>query len=139
VFASERLNQSHQFTAMPRGTPGIDRRAVTYVWHRGDGIVVAHYTLSPHRLHSDQREVPAVLLTQLALDQPLQRQALAGRLLADALGRVLQATRTVEAAYVVAEAEDERTAAVYQHHGFIPIPGTRRLIQRTFDIKAAIG
>jgi len=124
---------------MPCGDSRIDRSAVTYVWHRGDGIVVAHYGLSPHRLRSDQQDLPAVLLSALALEQSLQRQALAGQLLADALSRVLQAIKTVDAHYVVAEAGDDRASAVYQHHGFTPIPGTRRLVQRTADIAAAIG
>jgi GNAT superfamily N-acetyltransferase len=126
MFVSERLKGSNQ-------------GAVTYVWHRGDGIALASFTLSPHQLCVDHRALPAVLLSQLTLDESLQRQALGGQLLADALSRVLRATETVGASYVVAEPGDDRTAAVYQHHGFMPIPGTRRLVQRTVDIAAAIG
>jgi predicted N-acetyltransferase YhbS len=112
---------------------------VAFVWHRGDGDVLAYYALSPHRLRSGEREAPAVLLSQLTLHESLQRQALGGQVVADALSRVLHATRSVDARYVVAEAGDDRTAAVYRHHGFTPIPGTQRLIQRTVDIQAAIG
>jgi GNAT superfamily N-acetyltransferase len=110
--------------------------------------VVAYYSLAAHLLQRDQlpsklgrggpRQVPSVLLARLALDQTLRGQGLGGALLADALRRVLRATETVAARFVVVDSIDENAAAFYQHHGFRPIPDTMRLIAKLSDIAAAL-
>lgn len=63
--------------------------------------------------------IPAVRLGRLAVDQAFKGQGLGAALLVDALMRSL---RSDIAAYaMVVEAKDERAAAFYQHHGFIPL------------------
>ena len=59
-------------------------------------------------------------------------------LLVDALTRVVAATRTVAARFVVVDAVDEAAAGFYEQHGFRRIPGTLRLVQKVSDIAASI-
>ena len=118
------------------------------MWHRDDRVVVAYYALTAHLLQRDElpralgrggpRQVPAVLLARLALDQSLQGQGLGGALLADALERIVAATETVAARFVVVDAIDDAAAAFYAHHGFRQVPETRRLVQKITDVEAAL-
>lgn len=127
---------------------GVRRTARTFVWHRGDGVVVAYYSLTAHLLQREElphalgrggpRQIPAVLLARLALNQSLQGQGLGAALLAEALQRVVAVTETVAARFVVVDAIDEPAAGFYEHHGFRRIPGTRRLVQKVSDIAAAL-
>jgi GNAT superfamily N-acetyltransferase len=118
------------------------------VWHRGDLAVVAYYSLTAHLLQRDQlpralgrggpRQIPAVLLARLALDQSLHGHGLGAALLADALERIVAATETVAARFVLVDAIDDTAAAFYAHHGFRQVPETRRLLQKVSDIEAAL-
>lgn len=125
------------------------RTARTFVWHRGDGVVVAYLGLAAHlvaraelpdRVGRDSPGViPAILLARLALDRSLQGRSLGGELLWDALSRAVAAGRRVGARLVVADAIDERAIAFYEHHGFTPVSGTPgRLVQEVSDIAAAL-
>jgi predicted N-acetyltransferase YhbS len=78
------------------------------------------------------------LLARLALDQSLHGQGLGGALLADALERIVAATETVAARFVVVDAMDDSAADYYEHHGFRRVPDTRRLVQKLTDIAAAL-
>ena len=84
------------------------------------------------------RQIPGVLLARLALDQVLHGRGLGGALLANALARVVAATDTIEARFVVVDAIDEAAARFYEHHGFLAIPDTRRLIAKVSDVAAGI-
>jgi len=84
------------------------------------------------------RQVPAVLVARLALDKTLHGQDLGGALLADGLTRVVVATQTAAARFVVVDAIDESAAAFYEHHGFRRIPETGRLVQKISDVAAAL-
>jgi GNAT superfamily N-acetyltransferase len=109
---------------------------------------VAYYSIAAHLLQRDElpstlgrggpRQIPAVLLARLALDRTLQGGGLGGVLLADAMRRVIAATETVAARFVVVDAIDERAANFYAHHGFERVPETHRLIAKLSDIAAAI-
>lgn len=111
--------------------------------------MLAYYSLTAHLLQREElprspgrggpRQIPAVLLARLALDRSLHGQGLGGALLADALGRVVAATETVAARFVVVDAIDEPAAIFYEYHGFRRIPDTRRLVQKISDIAAALG
>ena len=124
------------------------RTARTFVWHAGDGRVVGYNALAAHLLERGDlparlgrggpRQIPAVLLARLALDQTLHGRGLGGALLADALARVVAATETVAARFVVVDAIDEAAGRFYEHHGFRAVPGTRRLIAKVSDIAAAV-
>jgi GNAT superfamily N-acetyltransferase len=112
------------------------------------GDVIAYYTISAHLLQREDlpaklgrgnpTQIPAVLLGRLALHERLRGQHRSGELLADALGRILEATDTIAARFVVADAINENAVGFYLHHGFRPIPSTMRLVQKLNDIAAAL-
>jgi GNAT superfamily N-acetyltransferase len=163
-YRSEALDPDrHDLSALNSGEPELDgwllehaagaearRVARTFVWvadERAD-LVVGYYSLTGHRLVRDAlptsigrgspTEIPAVLLARLALDRGQQGTGAGGALLADALGRIVVATQTVAARFVVVDALHERAAGFYEHHGFRRIAGTLRPVQKVSDIAAAI-
>ena len=163
AFRSEPLDPArHRLDSLDSGEPELDswlrehaagaearRVARTFVWCReGEDVVVGYYSLAGHRLIRDElpksigrgspAEIPAVLLARLAIDAQLQGQRLGGALLADALKRVVAATDLVAARFVVVDALDENAAKFYEHHGFRPIPGTLRLVQKISSVLAAL-
>lgn len=105
----------------------------TYVWHRGDGAVVAYFTLMPYfierqTLHKKQarglpERIPCYLIARLALDHHLHGQGLGSQLLASALTRAAIGARDLGGRYVIVDAIDEGAASFYRHHGFEPIAG----------------
>ena len=122
----------------------------TFVWHSGDGVVVAYYTLAAHLVARESlttrigrgspKVIPAILLARLALHGSLQGQGLGAELLWDALSRAVAANRQAAARLVVVDAVDERAASFYEHIGFEPIPGNpTRLVQKMSSIEAALG
>jgi len=131
------LSEAHELGEFDSGRPELDewlvkhalgagarRTARTFIWHRGDRVVVACYSLSAHLLQRE--ELPRAL-------------GHGAPPLADALERVLAATGTVAARFVVVDAIDENAPRFYEHHGFRQIPGTRRLVQKVSDVAAALG
>ena len=162
ALVSEALGDHHELAAFASGQPSLDswltqhargaearRTARTFVWHQGDGVVVASSTLAGHVLVKDQlpralgrgspERIPAALLARLALDRCLQGQGLGSVALAEALGRVVGAAKVVAARFVVVGAIDNTAANFYEHHGFRAVPGTKRLIQKLSDVAAALG
>jgi GNAT superfamily N-acetyltransferase len=122
--------------------------ARTFVWAEEDGEVVAYYALAAHQVSKDglprqlatggPRQIPAVLVSKLALDQKLQGKGLGGSLLVDTLQRLLQATEVVAARLLVVDAIDDHAARFYEHFGFVlTAPGSRRLVQKRSDVAAA--
>jgi len=83
--------------------------------------------------------VPAALVARLAVDRQYQGRQLGGRLLRFAIERILDANAHVAVTLVVADAIDEPAVAFYEHHGFLRVPGTQRLLARTSDLGAALG
>jgi predicted GNAT family N-acyltransferase len=84
--------------------------------------------------------IPAVLLGKLALDRRLHGQRLGGQLLFDAYLRVLTATRTVAARYLVVDAIDDEAVRFYEHYGFIrsPTEPSMRMVRKISDIQADV-
>lgn len=129
-------------TASRRGT------ARTWVWVDGMTQVVGYYALDAHKVAREQVpsrigrggpvEIPAVLLARLALSEHLRGRGLGAVLVADALERIITATRTVAARVVVVDALTEPVARFYEALGFRRIPGSLRLVQKISDIEAAI-
>ncbi|MHB8466086.1 MAG: GNAT family N-acetyltransferase [Acidimicrobiales bacterium] len=114
----------------------------TYVWHIGDGVVVAYYAMMPYcieraNLSSKQgrglpERIACYLIARLALCTDLQRQRLGSQLLASALERAARGSAELGGRYVVVDAIDETAHAFYRHHGFQPVPGhDNRLILAT--------
>jgi len=121
--------------------------ARVWVWLDEADRVVAYYSLSASKVKRDDIptalgrggpvEMPAVLIGRLALDRSLRGQNLGEVLLADALARIVEATRTVGARFVVIDALHERVAVRYQRFGFRRIPNSLLLVQKVADIAAA--
>ena len=160
-LVSEALRDDHDLSAFASGHPALDswlaehalgaearRVSRSFVWHGGDGVAVGYYSLAAHVLVKDQlpralgrgspERIPAALLARLALDRRLQGQGLGAVALAEALGRVVEATKVVAARSVVVDAIDGEAARFYEHHGFRSIPGTTRLVQKLSDVAAAL-
>lgn len=160
-FTSEPLNDSHILTSFDSGKEPLDRwlrqsagrgqlqdTGRTFVWHVGDGEVVAYFTLTGHALHRESlskkqahslpAEVPAILLAKLALDVSLHGQGLGGELLLDALTRCVRAGEIVASRFVVVDAIDESAVSFYEKYGFTRIPTTVpvRLLRRLKSIAA---
>ncbi len=117
----------------------------TFVWLDESDEVVAYYTLCAHKLVSAEltrsqagtsRELGAVLLARLALDERLHGQELGAALLVDALTRIVEATETVAARYVVVDAMNHRAAGFYGHFGFAPTPVPLRYVRKRSSIAA---
>lgn len=121
--------------------------ARVWVWLDEAGRVVAFYSLSASKVKRDDipkslgrggpLEIPAVLIGRLALDRSLRGQNLGDVLLADALTRIVEATKTVGARLVVIDALHERVAVLYERFGFRRPPSSLLLVQRVADIAAA--
>jgi GNAT superfamily N-acetyltransferase len=163
TFVSETLAEHHLLEEFASGNHALDdwlhhharhaqsmRTARTFVWHGGDKVVVAYFSLAAHLVvradlpprlgRGSPDAIPAVLLARIALDRSLQGQGLGGELLVDALSRAVQASDVAAGRLVVVDAIDEAAAAFYEHHGFVAVPGNRqRLVQKVNDIAAALG
>ena len=163
-FRSQALDPAlHDLSSFQSGEPALDtwlrehaaaaqdrRVARTFVWvERGaPDLAVGYYSLTGHRLvrddlprsvgHGSPAEIPAVLLARLALDVRYQGGGSGGAHLADALQRIVVATQTVAARFVVVDALHEKAAGFYQHHGFRRVPGTFRLVQKVSDIAKSL-
>ena len=117
------------------------RRRVAYCFvgvEQASKLVAAYYTLASASLPMTDlpaelsrklpryASVPAALIGRMAVDRNFQGRGLGAAMLADAIQRVLAAAPTVYAFLV--DAKDERAAAVYRHHGFIPVAGRPRTL-----------
>jgi len=144
-FVCEAFGDVHDTSGFDSGHPALDdwlRKSArdsdgrnltrTYVWHRGDQIVVAYYTLMPYIIEREAlstrqgRGLPSrisgYLIARLALHQDLQGKRIGSQVLASALTRAATAARDIGGRYVVVDAIDAGAASFYRHHGFEPIP-----------------
>lgn len=163
TFTSEELRREHDRTRFGSGKADLDgwlrdhalhagamNTGRTFVWHSGDRIVLAYFTLAAHLVAKEAlpkragrgspNAIPAILLARLALDRSQQGRGLGAELLWDALSRAVAANRQAAARLVVVDAVDEHAASFYEHFGFEPIPDIpTRLIQKMSSIEAALG
>jgi GNAT superfamily N-acetyltransferase len=153
--------EKHNIGGFQCGEPSLDtwlreqavpatarRTARTWVWVDDQGTVVAYYALAAHKISRGEvpgkigrggpAEIPAVLLARLALSQSLRGHNLGEVLVADALARVLAATRIVAAGVVVVDALHEKVASFYERLGFRRLPESLVLVQKIADIEAAL-
>jgi len=160
-YRSERLGFSHDVSRFRCGNDVLDawlrqhaamsqakRTSVTYVWTRGDAVVVAYYSLAPHLIENaelprrlgrgDPRQIPAILLARLALAEELRGSGLGGVLLHDALTRAVAASQQVGGRYVVVDAIDDDAERFHQHFGFTATPRQARLVRKVSDIEADV-
>jgi predicted GNAT family N-acyltransferase len=159
AYESERLGPGHDVSGFRCGHEVLDdwlrhhaataqakRTSVTYVWTRGDTVVVAYYSLAPHLIENaelprrlgrgDPRQIPAILLARLALSEELRGSGLGGVLLYDALTRAVAASQQVGGRYVVVDGIDDDAERFYQHFGFTATPREARLVRKVSDIEA---
>jgi predicted N-acetyltransferase YhbS len=132
---------AHAEAEIKRGTARV------WVWLDDDGQIVGYYSLSASKVRRDEvpsalgrggpEEIPAVLLGRLALHLSLHGRNLDELLVADALGRIVEATRTVGARVVVVDALHEGAAVFYERLGFRRIPNGLLLVQKVADIRVA--
>lgn len=64
----------------------------------------------------------AALIGRLARDERVRGRGVGELLLADAIGRILTAARTLAVFAIVVDAKDERASAFYEGFGFRPFP-----------------
>jgi GNAT superfamily N-acetyltransferase len=144
-FVCEVFADGHDASTFDSGQPALDEwlrtsardsdgrnLTRTYVWHRGDGVVVAYYTLMPYFIERETLSkkqgrglpdrIPCYLVARLALHRVLQGNRLGSQLLASALTRVAAGGRDLGGRYVIVDAIDDAAASFYRHHGFAPIP-----------------
>lgn len=162
AFHSEHFDpERHDVCGFTCGEPSLDtwlceqavpasarHTARTWVWVDAQGKVVGYYALAAHKVaraevparigRGGPVEIPAVLLARLALSTSWRGQGLGGVLVADALARVVEATRTVAARLVVVDALHERVAQFYESLGFRRVPSSLVLVQRIADVEAAL-
>lgn len=136
--------RSHASTASSRGY------GRTYVWHFGDDVVVAFYTLAAHSFSrnelpkklakGEQVIVPALLLGKFALDVSLQGQGLSRILIADAVTEAEKASQIAGARYLIVDALTPEMMGLYEGFGFHPsarpIAHPNRLFARIEDLAA---
>jgi len=162
-FVCEVFGDAHDVSTFTCGRPELDhwlRKSArdsdgrnltrTYVWHRGDGVVVAYYTLMPYfvergTLSKKQARglpdrIPCYLIARLALGEKLQHQRLGSQLLASALTRAATGAAALGGRYVVVDALDAEARGFYEHHGFVSVPGSEnRLLLPTKALDPYIG
>lgn len=114
------------------------RIAVVYVLYDAvKGRIAGYYTLSSLSVELPEGmrkglakypEYPATLIGRLAVDESYQGQGLGKRILLDALGRALAASRKVASYAVITDAKNEQAQAFYSRYGFLSLPteGSRR-------------
>lgn len=166
-FISTHYSDEFSTDSFTSGKPALDRwlidhaknaqskrTAQVFIWHEQDErdhrAVLAYFTLSAHEIIADdlprrlQRgmpdKLPAILLGKFALDASLHGQRLGGELLYDVYQRVLAATDSVGARYLVVDAIDEEAAQFYEHFGFTRMEGAHlmRLVRKISDIEADV-
>jgi GNAT superfamily N-acetyltransferase len=160
-FVSEHLTSDHDLDSFDSGQPELDewlrrsalhaesiRSGRTWVWTQA-GAVLAYFTLAGHVIEREALprqlgrgspdRIPAVLIARLALDRAHHGQGLGGVLLADASTRIVAATELVAARFIVVDAIDDSAANFYNHHGYQPLPDTRRLVRKLSDVAHDLG
>ena len=159
-FVCELLADGHDLSAFDCAEPTLDdwlRKSArdsdgrditrTYVFHRGDGVVVAYYSVMPYFIEREvltkkqagglPDRIPCYLISKLALDNSLKGQHLGSQLLASALARAAPAAAQIGGRYVVVDALNESARAFYLHHGFEAVEGREdRLVLRTKALEA---
>jgi GNAT superfamily N-acetyltransferase len=68
------------------------------------------------------RQIPAVILGRLAIDQQWQGKGLGKALLLDAVQRSIRAAQEVSARLLIVHAISQAASEFYLHHGFVRLP-----------------
>ncbi len=162
TFKIEPLGDDHDLTDFGCGNAELDRwlrdhsrnakgqGTRTYVMVDAAEEVVGYFAIAPHTIDRDAlsrrtgrgapRQIPAILLAKLALDEHLHGRHLGSELLIAALDTIVEAARQAGGKFIVVDAIDDTAAAFYEHHEFEPMPSNpRRFTRKLSTIAAAIG
>ncbi len=163
TYRVEALSDAHVLDRFACGSTALDdwlrqhaRNATgqgtrTYVLvDTGTAAVVGYFAIAPHLVEREAtsarigrgapRQIPAILLAKLALDQRSQGAGLGSELLVRALEKIVDAARGVGGRLVVVDAIDDGAAAFYRHHGFEAVPGNPlRLLMKVSTAARALG
>jgi GNAT superfamily N-acetyltransferase len=112
--------------------------------------IVGYFAIAPHLVERDAvpaqigrgapRQIPAVLLAKLALDQRSQGTGLGRVLLVRALEKIVDVAKNAGGKLVVVDAIDDEAAEFYEHHDFVPVPGnTHRLVMKISTVARELG
>jgi GNAT superfamily N-acetyltransferase len=160
----EPLGRDHDRAAFSCGHPELDdwfrrragqddKRNVARVFIAADAAfgVVGFYTLSAFTLAATDippelarklpryDAIPAALIGRLARDKRVRGRGVGDLLLADAVRRIVQASRAMAVFAIVVDAKDERAAEFYTAFGFQPFPLTpKRLFLLTATAVAGL-
>ena len=162
-WTSTRLSEAHDTSAFECGTHSLDiwlktealraERAgisATTVWTSPDAPVVkAYYAIAPtlvsrrglpsRSMSAGYSSIPGYLIGRLALDRSLHGQGLGSQLLLDALSLIVTAAGQGGGRIIAVDAIDDRAAAFYEHHDFIPVSASRRLVMKIATARTALG
>ena len=103
--------------------------------------IVGYFAIAPHLVERDEvspkigrgapRQIPAILLAKLALDQDSHGSGLGRVLLVRALEKIIDAAKHAGGKLVVVDAIDDEAADFYEHHDFDRVPGNpHRLLMK---------
>ena len=95
--------------------------------------IVGYFAIAPHLVERDvvppqigrgaPRQIPAILLAKLALDERSHGTGLGRVLLVRALEKIIDAAKHAGGKLVVVDAIDDEAAEFYEHHDFERVPG----------------
>ena len=124
--------------------------SATTVWTPADAPqVVAFHSIAPTLVRRDElpsrklaggySSVPGYLLGRLALDRRLHGQRLGSQLLLDAIEVAVAAADRGGGRVLVVDAIDDAAISFYEHHDFIRVGGTNRLVMKIATARQALG
>ena len=123
----------------------------TYVLvETGTGSVAGYFAVAPHLVERDvapahigrgaPRQIPAILLAKLALDQHVQGKGLGAELLVRALERIVKISKQAGGKLIVVDAVDDAAAAFYEHHDLERLHADPlRLVVKLSTVAKALG
>jgi GNAT superfamily N-acetyltransferase len=122
----------------------------TYVLVDDERTVVGYFAIAPHLIDREDapakvgrgapRQIPAILLAKLALDESVHGQGLGAELLVFALETIIDAARLAGGRIVVVDAIDDNATRFYEHHDFQSLPdNAQRLVLKLSTAAKALG
>ncbi len=163
MYASARLTAEHDVLDFDCGQAELNswlrlqalraeraRVSATTVWTlRGESRVLAYHSIAPTSLRRQAlpsrgmaggySDVPGFLLGRLALDRTLHGRRLGSQLLFDALELIVSASERSGGRIIVVDAIDDAAATFYEHHDFVRVRGTHRLVMKVATARRALG